>query len=168
MLRFCLCSCAAMAFSPVVRAATVEIPAQAFDAGGWGLDVQFMDVMGSPYLLAHGAGIRVADAKAKVRVPEGGAWRVWVRSRKWTDGAGAFRMRVGGVMLDKVFGVSQSEWDWEDGGEVRLEKGTAEIRLVDGDGPVNTDTVLRLLGTASEEEQSGALRRLDRSRRTLA
>lgn len=41
-------------------------------------------------------------------------------------------------------------------------------RLVDGDGPVSTDTVLRLLGTASEEEQTGALRRLDRSRRTLA
>ena len=112
----------------------IEVCPQAFDAGGWKVDVQFMDVMGSPYLLAHGAGIRVADAKAKVRVPEGGAWRVWVRSRKWTDGAGAFCMRVGGVMLDKVFGVSQSEWDWEDGGEVRLEKGTAEIRLVDGDG----------------------------------
>ena len=31
----------------------VEIPPQAFAAGGWSLDAQFMDVMGSPYLLAH-------------------------------------------------------------------------------------------------------------------
>ena len=115
-------------------AARVEICPQMFDAGGWKLDVQFMDVMGSPYLLAHGAGIRVTDAKASVEVPEDGAWRVWVRSRKWVDGAGAFKVEVGGKALAKTFGVSQSDWNWEDGGEIRLGKGRVEVRLVDGDG----------------------------------
>ena len=123
-----------MAFSPAVRAATVEIPAQAFDAGGWGLDVQFMDVMGSPYLIAHGKGIPVTDAKAVVDVPEDGAWRVWVRARKWVDGAGAFGVRVGGADLKRRFGASQREWAWEDGGEVSLRRGKVEVRLVDSDG----------------------------------
>ena len=115
-------------------AAQVNVHPQSFDAGGWELDVQFMDVMGSPYLLAHGGGIRVADAKANAEIPESGKWRVWVRSRKWVDGAGAFRVRVGDVTLDRTFGVSQSEWAWEDGGEVELGKGAAEIALVDSDG----------------------------------
>ena len=50
--------------------ARVEVHPQSFDAGGWSLDSQFMDVMGSPYLLAHGLGARVLDAKAEVAFPE--------------------------------------------------------------------------------------------------
>ncbi len=123
-----------IALAAGVPAARVEVLPQCFDAGGWGLDVQFMDVMGSPYLIAHGRGMRVTDAKAKVSIPEAGVWHVWARSRKWVAGAGAWRMMVGGKKLDKVFGVSQGEWAWEDGGEVRLEKGEVPIRLVDQDG----------------------------------
>ena len=115
-------------------AARVEVHPQSFDAGGWKMDVQFMDVMGSPYLLAHGCGIRVTDAKAVASIPADGAWRVWVRARKWTDGAGAFKVCVGGKMLEKTFGVSQKEWAWEDGGAVRLGKGRVEIALEDQDG----------------------------------
>ena len=116
------------------RTSRVEVCPQLFDAGGWKLDVQFMDTMGSPYLLAHGAGIRVTDAKAMVRIPERGRWRVWVRSRKWVDGAGAFSVEIDGRPLARTFGVTQAEWDWEDGGEVVLEKGTAQVALVDRDG----------------------------------
>ena len=54
----------------------VEIPAQAFNAGGWSLDTQFMDVMGSPYLLAHGLGGPVEDATATASVPTAGTYRV--------------------------------------------------------------------------------------------
>lgn len=115
-------------------AARVDVPPQVFDAGGWKLDVQFMDVMGSPYLLAHGAGIRVTDATASVNVPTAGRWHVWVRARKWVDGAGAFGVSVGGVRLSRTFGVSQSEWAWEDGGEVGLRAGEVRIALEDGDG----------------------------------
>ena len=58
-----------------VQAARVDVYPQSFDQGGWALDAQFMDVMGSPYLLAHGLGVRVTDAKARVAFPEkGGAW----------------------------------------------------------------------------------------------
>ena len=112
----------------------VDIHPQAFDAGGWSLDVQFMDVMGSPYLIAHGRGIRCLDATAAAEVPSAGDWRVWVRARKWVDGAGAFRVKVNGVELERTFGVSQKEWAWEDGGTVALPKGDVRIALVDTDG----------------------------------
>mgnify|MGYP003305337900 CR=1 FL=1 len=75
-------------FSLTSFAQSVDIHPQAFNPGGWKVDVQFMDVMGSPYLLAHGNGIRCLDAKAVANIPEAGEWRVYVRSRSWVDGAG--------------------------------------------------------------------------------
>ena len=59
-------------FLTFASAARVDVYPQSFDAGGWSLDAQFMDVMGSPYLLAHGLGVRVTDAKAYVSFPEQG------------------------------------------------------------------------------------------------
>ena len=70
--------------------ARVDVYPQSFDAGGWKLDCQFMDVMGSPYLLAHGLGVRVMDAVANVTFPSPGEYRVWVRARNWADGAPRF------------------------------------------------------------------------------
>ena len=41
----------------------VLVEAEQFaDLGGWVVDQQFMDQMGSPYLLAHGLGVPVRDA----------------------------------------------------------------------------------------------------------
>ena len=120
----CLLSVAGL-FTLSVSAGTanrVDVYPQCFESGGWKLDVQFMDIMGSPYLLAHGCGIRVLDATACVDMPDAGEWRVWVRSRKWTEGAGAFKVCVGGSLLSRTFGVSQSEWGWEDGGTVRYQQ----------------------------------------------
>ena len=51
---------AAALFLSSAVAVRVDVYPQSFDAGGWALDAQFMDVMGSPYLLAHGLGVRVS------------------------------------------------------------------------------------------------------------
>ena len=113
-------------------ATIVAIPPQAFDAGGWSLDARFMDVMGSPYLLAHGLGVPVADATAAVEVPASGTYRVWVRTRNWAEGApGRFAVAVNGRSLGKTFGVDASEWMWEDGGTVELHAGKATVALRD-------------------------------------
>ena len=41
----------------------VLVEAESFaETGGWQIDQQFMDVMGSPYLIAHGAGVPVGAA----------------------------------------------------------------------------------------------------------
>ena len=54
------------------QAETVVIEAEWFeDYGGWVNDTQFMDQMGSPYLLAHGLGKPVADAKMSFSVENG-------------------------------------------------------------------------------------------------
>ena len=80
-----------------------------------------MDIMGSPYLIAHGLGVRVLDAKARVAFPAAGKYRVWVRTKNWADGApGRFRVLVDGKPLDKEFGAGLREWSWEDGGVVAV------------------------------------------------
>ena len=112
--------------------ARVDVHPQSFDAGGWSLDSQFMDVMGSPYLLAHGLGERVLDARAEVVFPENGEYRVWVRSRNWADGSpGRFRVLVDGRPLGKVFGAGSREWAWEDGGTVKIASARATVALED-------------------------------------
>lgn len=48
-----------------LMAARVDVYPQSFDAGGWAFDAQFMDMVGSPYLLADGAAFDLpADFKA--------------------------------------------------------------------------------------------------------
>ena len=119
----------------------VNVYPQSFERGGWSLDAQFMDVMGSPYLLAHGLGVRVLDAKARVAFPESGEYRVWVRTRNWADGnPGRFRVLVDGKPLTggrvssraaKEFGAGSREWSWEDGGTVKIEGNAATVALED-------------------------------------
>jgi hypothetical protein len=123
---------AALSLNARGEAMRVEIPPQGFDAGGWSLDAQFMDVMGSPYLLAHGLGVPVEDATATVAVPVTGRYRVWARTRNWAPGSpGRFRIAVNGRFLDKVFGAGRDVWDWEDGGTVELDAGRVTVALRD-------------------------------------
>jgi len=117
---------------------TMLLEAEAFaNHGGWKVDQQFMDQMGSPFLLAHGLGRPVEDATQEVRFPRGGEYRVWVRTRNWVapwnvDGApGKFRLLVNGRPVDTVFGTEGDEWHWQDGGTVRVDKGRATVALRD-------------------------------------
>lgn len=116
----------------VFGAQPLIIHPQAFDAGGWKLDSQFVDIIGTPYLLAHGKGNRVEDATAQIEIPQSGEYRVWAYARNWADGApGKFAVIVGGRRMDHVFGAGSSRWGWEDGGSVVLPKGLMEIVLKD-------------------------------------
>ncbi len=107
------------------------------DHGGWMLDTQFIDIMGSPYLLAHGMGRPVADAKGKIAVSGSGSWRVWVRTKNWVGpweapGApGRFQVSVGGQKLKPEFGATGQDWRWEDGGTVELNAGEVAVALHD-------------------------------------
>lgn len=98
--------------------------------GGWELDQQSMDQMGSPYLLAHGLGIPVKDATTTVTFPSAGTYRVWVRTRDWVapwnaPGApGKFQLLVNGKALNETFGTKSAIWHWHDGGTVKVSKKT--------------------------------------------
>ena len=59
---FALCS-----FVSLARVQIVVEAESLSDHGGWSLDTQHMEIMGSSYLLAHGLGKNVADAKPSFR-----------------------------------------------------------------------------------------------------
>ena len=63
MRHFCLALFVAAISAQPVPAQQVLVEAEGFaQHGGWSLDTQFIQIMGSPYLLAHGLGRPVADA----------------------------------------------------------------------------------------------------------
>jgi hypothetical protein len=121
-----------------VDAATVLVEAESFDNhGGWTLDTQFIEQMGSPYLLAHGLGKPVADATTKVTIPAAGDYHVFVRTKDWVarwnaaGSPGRFQVVVNGKTLAEPFGTQGAEWGWQDGGVVSLPVGEATIGLRD-------------------------------------
>lgn len=104
--------------------------------GGWELDQQSMEQMGSPYLLAHGLGIPVPDATTQVEFPSAGFYRIWVRTRDWVapwnaPGApGKFQVWIDGKPVRETFGTKSATWHWHDGGMVKVGK-KAKIALHD-------------------------------------
>ena len=119
-------------------AADVLVEAESFkDHGGWMLDTQFIDIMGSPYLLAHGLGEPVKDATTTVKFPATGTYRVFVRTKDWVapwkaPGApGRFQVLVDGNPLKETFGTKGAEWFWHDGGTVEISKMQTPLALRD-------------------------------------
>ncbi len=114
---------------------SVLIEAESFDdIGGWVIDQQSMDVMGSPYLLAHGLGKSVANAKTQVKFKSTGKYKVWVRTRDWVPpyGPGKFRLHVNGSPLDKIFGSDgDGSWQWHNGGTVEIKDTSVNLELED-------------------------------------
>ena len=106
------------------------------ERGGWMVDQQVMDLMGSPYMLAHGLGIPVPDCSGTVDLPGPGTYRVWVRTRDWVapwkvPGApGRFQVLLDGTPLETVFGTEGEAWHWQDGGTCVL-KDKVEVSLHD-------------------------------------
>lgn len=112
---------------------SLNVPLEKFAVtGGWCVDAQSMDQMGSPYLLAHGLGVPVADATGTLRVEKVEQLRVWVRTRDWVSpqGPGRFVVKIGD-WTSKELGVGRGDWHWEDCGVVDLPVGEVEIRLHD-------------------------------------
>jgi len=116
----------------------VFIEAESFsDPGGWVVDQQSIDIMGSSYLLAHGLGVPVKDARTTITFPAKGKYRVWVRTRDWVapwdvPGApGKFKLLINNSALETTFGTEGKSWHWQDGGTVRISKGNSEIALHD-------------------------------------
>lgn len=107
------------------------------DKGGWVVDQQFMDQMGSPYLMAHGMGMPVKDARYQAHFKQTGWYYVYVRTFNWTSpwfqgkGPGGFKICVAGKELDPVAGVSGKEWMWQYMGRVKIDHTSTEVVLHD-------------------------------------
>lgn len=127
-----------MLVSYQLHAADLWVEAETFTTkGGWVLDQQFMDLMGSPYLMAHGMGVPVADASTSVTIPEKGIWHVYVRTFNWTspwtdkEGPGAFKVKIDGKLLKTVLGTKGDCWQWQYAGKVSLKPGQTTLALCD-------------------------------------
>ncbi len=113
------------------------IEAESFDdKGGWCVDQQFMDQMGSPFLLAHGLGTPVDDASKTIVFPETGKYYLWVRTRNWasawTDKApGQFQVLVNGEKIGKNLGTQSETWSWIKNGFVKVTTKEATLTLHD-------------------------------------
>lgn len=113
------------------------IEAESFkNLGGWAIDQQSMDQMGSPYIMAHGLGVPVADAETEIDVSTG-RYAVWARTRDWTavwgkgTPAGRFDVRVDGEPLPTVLGTNGTAWAWQKAGEIDLGAGRHTLALHD-------------------------------------
>jgi len=125
---------------PALHAATARaatellVEAESFkERGGWVVDPQFMDVMGSPYLLAHGLGKPVSSAKTEVEFPATGRYHVWVRTKDWVPShhPGMFKVLVAGRELAPTFGANGRDWSWQNGGEVEINEKKVAVELRD-------------------------------------
>lgn len=120
---------------------SVYVAASTFeDKGGWIADPQFMEQMGSSYLIAHGLGQPVDDAQTHFTVPQDGTYNLFVRTRNWTafwsdkPTPGVFRIRIDDREVETPFGDGASEWHWQAGGAVFLSKGPHRLTLHDTTG----------------------------------
>ncbi len=110
------------------------------EKGGWKVDTQFIESMGSPYLNAHGLGDAVSDATTTAEIPEDGEYRVWVRTIDWSErlgraeGAGRFSLQINGKPVGGELGKGKPEWDWQNAGIAKLKAGKATFALKDLSG----------------------------------
>ena len=125
-------ACSACANDPLF------LEAESFaDHGGWSLDTAFTNAIGSPYLLAHGLGKAVADARTKIKVPVAGKYRVWARTKDWVapwkavGAPGRFQVFVNGKALDTELGTNGAEWAWQPAGAIELPAGEVPLALHD-------------------------------------
>lgn len=113
------------------------IETEAFsEKGGWVVDQQFMDLMGSPFLMAHGMGIPVADAETTVTFPEIGEYKMFVRTRNWAGfwtekTPGLFNILLDGELIAEKLGSNSKEWEWVDAGTVNIDKKSYKLSLHD-------------------------------------
>lgn len=149
------------------------LEAEAFESlGGWVIDQQSMDQMGSSYVMAHGLGVPVADAETRCELPARGDYAVWVRTRDWTAPwkrgrpAGTFRVLVNGRALPATLGTNGSPWGWQKAGVCALEKGAATLALHDLTGfNGRCDALYLTTDLQAEPEQDG--QKLAAFRRTV-
>lgn len=124
-------------FSNIIYADKLYVEAESFnDNGGWVVDQQFMDIMGSPYLMAHGMGEKVNDANTIVDFPSTGLYHVFIRTFNWTSpwfpgkGPGGFCLKVADKRLSVVGNIGE-KWEWQYAGKVKINNLRTKLSLED-------------------------------------
>lgn len=121
-----------------LKAQSIWVETESFDnKGGWTVDGQFFDQMGSSYLLAHGMGVPVADATTKIRVKTKGNYQVWVRTYNWNapwdarQAPGTFQLLINGKVVGGTLGKFPAHWGWVQAGETDIQSNDITLTLHD-------------------------------------
>lgn len=122
----------------LLKANTVFVEAESFqNKGGWVVDQQFTDLMGSSYLMAHGMGVPVANAETMIEFPSTGEYTMFVRTFNWTSpwykgrGPGKFQLLIDDQNAGQVIGDSGLQWFWQNAGKVKITSTKAKLSLQD-------------------------------------
>ena len=113
----------------------IFVECESFDnKGGWVVDPQFVEQVGSPYLMAHGMGEPVDNASTTILFPSGGSYHVWARTTDWAPGPwespGQFNIWLGEEKLPETMGQNPW-WGWNYAGKIKLDRGPALVQLED-------------------------------------
>ena len=135
MKKYLLISCFLGLCINMIWAQGALVEAESFlDKGGWMTDPQFVQQMGSPYLIAHGMGKPVRNASTRIEIEKAGKYYVWARTKDWAPGnwdpPGQFKLHINSKEMPSKLGLTPA-WDWEFAGEIRLPKGEVDLELED-------------------------------------
>lgn len=166
--------CKIMAFSALwwscgIAAQEALVEAESFDdPGGWVVDPQFEQQMGSPYLLAHGMGEPVKNASTTVKFESDGEYHIWVRTKNWVPGEweapGRFQLKVNGSLIDRVLGL-RTGWGWEYVDTISVEDKSINLELVDLTGFDGRCDAIYF--STSKEEPPSSFKKLDEWRKSV-
>lgn len=120
----------------ILDSSLMLMPAAFEDCGGWVRDTQFILTMGGVYLLAHGLGRPVDDAKCVFKCLKSGDYHVYAYTFNWVAPwhedmhPGQFEIHLAGQKT-RVLGIRNRKWDWEYGGVVHIDAGDVELAIHD-------------------------------------
>lgn len=137
-IKRCIVIILTLFVSQLIFASHLWIETENFEnKGGWVVDQQFMDLMGSPYLMAHGMGVPVTDASTTINFHEGGTYYVYARTYNWTapwsksKGPGKFVLKINNRKLTPVLGDEGEQWTWQSAGKITVKAGKYVLSLHD-------------------------------------
>ena len=114
------------------------INAETFDdLGGWSIDTQSYESGSFAYLLAHGIGKKVSDARHEIEIAETARFRAFVRTRNWSSvwkrgrAAGRFLLKIDNTPFPEILGTGKEKWAWQSAGDMQLSAGKHSIALED-------------------------------------
>ena len=107
------------------------------EPGGWVIDTQSYETCAFAYLLAHGIGKKVADARTEAVIPQAGTYRAFVHTRNWSavwnrgTPAGKFLLKIDDIPFEHTLGTASQNWSWQFAGVMELSAGKHTLSLED-------------------------------------
>jgi len=102
--------------------------------GGWVNDPQFIEQMGSTYMMAHGMGNPVDNASTNIAIEKKGTYHIWARTKNWVPGnwspPGRFKIAINKKPLENELGLGP-KWDWEYAGSIAITTDRTVVELID-------------------------------------